>query len=120
MQISRIFWILVITNWWHQPEEMHRKYSDLSIVRCDMLSIIPHSVGVEPSFSLGRDVINWRLSITTGETLPEKEVVRHFAPGKHRILADDDPSLDIMNTENKMEIKIEVEKMKLARNGQGP
>lgn len=85
-----------------------------------MLSIIPHCVGVEHNFSLGRDVLNWKQSKTTGETLPEQKVVRHFAPGKHRILAGDDPSLDIMNTENQMEIKMEVEKIKFAQNGKGP
>jgi len=48
-------------------------------VEPDIFSIIPHGVGVEASFSLGRDVIGWRQSTTTGETLGEQVVVRQVA-----------------------------------------
>jgi len=76
MEISRTFWLLDITNWWRQQEETHSKYPDLSNVAHDIFSIIPHGVGVEVSYSLGRDVIGWRQSKTTGETLCEKVVSR--------------------------------------------
>jgi len=72
MEISSTFWIPDITNWWRQQEETYSKYADLSNVVSDIFSIIPHGVGVEASFSLGRDVIGWRQSKTTGETLREK------------------------------------------------
>jgi hypothetical protein len=57
MRISSTFWIQDITNWWQQQEETHSKYADLSNVARDIFAIIPHGVGVEVSFSLGRDVI---------------------------------------------------------------
>jgi len=60
MDISGTFWIPDITDWWRQQEETHSKYTDLSNVACDILSIISHGVRVEGSISLGRDVIGWR------------------------------------------------------------
>ena len=60
MEISSIFWIPEITDWWRQQEETHLKYPDLSNVERDIFSILAHGVGVEASFSLGRDVIGWR------------------------------------------------------------
>ena len=71
MEISSTFWIPDIPDWWRQQEETHSKYADLSNVARDIFSIIPHGVGVEASFSLGRDVIGWRQSQTTGKTLHE-------------------------------------------------
>jgi len=79
MEISSTFWIPDITDWWRQQEKTHSKYADLSNVARDIFSIIPHGVGVEASFSLGRDVIGWRQSNTTGETLQGKVVVRQLA-----------------------------------------
>jgi hypothetical protein len=79
MEFSSTFWIPDITDWWRQQEETHSKYADLSNVARDIFSIIPHGVRVEASFSLGRDVIDWRQSKTTGETLRKKVVVRQFA-----------------------------------------
>jgi len=76
---------------------------------------MPHGVGVEASFSLGRDVIGWRQSKTTGETLREKVVVRQFARANDGILAGTDPELDTTNTENDSEIKKEAEEWKLHR-----
>jgi len=46
MEISSTFWILDVTDWWCQQEEMHSKYTDLSNVARDIFSIIPHGVGV--------------------------------------------------------------------------
>jgi hypothetical protein len=80
-------------------------YADLSNVVRDIFSIIPHGVGVEASFSLGRDVIGWRQSKTTGETFREKLVVRQFARANHGIVAGADPELDTMNTEHDSEMK---------------
>jgi len=45
---------------------------------------------VEASFSLRRDVIGWRQSKTTGETLRKKVVVRQFAQANNGILAGPD------------------------------
>jgi hypothetical protein len=81
----------------------------------DIFSIIPHGVGVEASFSLGRDVIGWRQSKTTGETLREKVIVRQFARANNGILAGTDSELDTMNTENDSEMKKEAEERKLHR-----
>ena len=81
----------------------------------DIFSIIPHGVGVEASFSLGRDVIGWRQSKTTGETLREKVVVRQFARANNGILAGTDPEMDTTNTENDLEMKKEAEERKLHR-----
>jgi len=81
----------------------------------DIFSIIPHGVGVEASFSLGRDIIGWRQSKTTGETLREKVVVRQFARANNRILAGTDPELDNSNKENKSEIKKQADERKLHR-----
>jgi len=92
---------------------MHSKYADLSNVARDIFSIIPHGVGVEASFSLSRDVIGWRQSKTTGETLRKKVVVRLFAQANNGVLAGTDPELDTMNTENNSEMKKEAEERKL-------
>jgi hypothetical protein len=115
MEISSTFWIQVITDWWRQQEETHSKYADLSSVARDIFSIIPHGVGVEASFSLGRDVIGWRQSKTTGETLREKVVVRQFAQANNGILAGADAEMDTTNTDNDLEMKKEAEERKLHR-----
>jgi hypothetical protein len=70
---------------------------------------------VEDSVSLGRDVIGWRQSKTTGETLREKVVVRQFARDNNGILAGTNPELDTMNTDNFSEMKKEAEASKLHR-----
>jgi len=115
IEFSSTFWIPDITDWWRQQEETHSKYADLSNVARNIFSIIPHGVGVEASFSLGRDVIGWRQSKTTGETLREKVVVRQFAWANNRILAGTDPELDNANTENDSEMKKEADERKLHR-----
>jgi len=60
MEISSTFWLPDNTDWWHQQEERHSKYADLSNVAYDVFSIMPHGVAVEASFSLGPDDIGWR------------------------------------------------------------
>jgi len=70
---------------------------------------------VEASFSLGRDLIGWRQSKTTGETLREKVLIRDFARANNGILAGTDSELDTTNTENDSEIKKEAAERKLHR-----
>jgi len=115
MEISSTFRIPDITDWWRQQEETHSKYADLSNLARDRFSIIPHCVGVEASYSLGRDVIGWRPSKTTGETLREKVVVTQFAQANNGILAGTDRELDTPHTENDLEMKKEAEERKLHR-----
>jgi hypothetical protein len=79
VESSSIFWVPDITDWWRQQEVTHSKYTYPTNVACDKFSINPHVVGVEASLSLGRDVIGWRQSQTTGETLSEKVFVSQFA-----------------------------------------
>ena len=89
------------------------KLSQSSSVARDIFYIIPHDVGVDASFSLGRDVPSWRQSKTTGETLREKVVVRQYAPDNDGILAGADSELDTTITENNSEMNEEVEERKL-------
>jgi len=103
MEIRSTFLLPDITEWWRQQEETHSKYADLSNVARNIFSIIRRGVEVEASFSIGRDVIGWRQSETTGETLLERVIVREFARANDRIFAGADPSLDTTNTENDME-----------------
>jgi hypothetical protein len=79
MAIGSTFWVPDITDWWRQQEETHSMYADLSNVARDIFSVILHGVGVEASFSLGREVIGWKQSKSTGETLRKKVIVRQFA-----------------------------------------
>jgi hypothetical protein len=72
IEISSTLWIPDTTDWWCQWQEMHSKYTDLSSVASNIFSLLPHGVGVEASSSLGRDVIGWRQSIITSETLRTK------------------------------------------------
>jgi len=76
---------------------------------------MPHGVGVAPNFSLGRDVIGWSQSKTTGETRPEKVVVRQFVQSNIKIMAGTDHELDTTNTENDSEMEKEAEERKLHR-----
>ena len=117
MEFSSTLWIPDITDWWHQQEETHSKYADLSNVVRDIFSIIAHGVGVEASYSLGRDVIGWRQSKTTGETLWETIIVMQFARANNGILAGTDPERHNTNTDNNSEMKKEAEERKLHRMG---
>jgi len=115
IEISPTFWIPDITDWSRQQEEMHSKYADLSYMPRYIYSIIPHAVGVDSSFSLGWDVIGWRQSKTPGEAHSQKVIVRQFAQANTRILAGNDPALDMTNKENNSGMKKEVEERKLHR-----
>jgi hypothetical protein len=44
MEIRSTFWLPDITDWLHQQEETHSKYTNLSYVAQDIFSIIPHGV----------------------------------------------------------------------------
>jgi len=81
----------------------------------DIFSIIPHGVGVKASVSFVRDVIGWRQSKTTGETLCEKVVVRQFARANNGLLTGDNPILDPTSTDNDLEMQREAEGKKLHR-----
>jgi hypothetical protein len=115
MEISSTVWIRDITNWCRQEEEMHSKYASLSHVASDIFSIIPHAVGVEASFSHGRDVIGWRQSKTKCDTLREKVVSRQFARANNGILAGTDPELHPKITANDSNMKKEAEERNLLR-----
>jgi len=115
MEISSTFWIPDTTDWWRQQEETHSKYADLSNVARNIFSIIPRGVGVEASWSLGRNVIGCRQSNTTGETIRGKVVVRQFVQANNWIWEGADPELDTANTENKSEMKTEAEERKSHR-----
>jgi len=64
---------------------------------------------VESSFTLGRDVISWRHSKSTGETLHETVVERQFPRANYGILAGNDPELNTTNKENDLEMKKEAD-----------
>jgi len=72
MELSSTFCLPDITDWRRQQEKTYSKDADLTNLAHDRFSIVPHGVGVEARSSLGWDVIGWRQSKTTGETLHEK------------------------------------------------
>jgi len=115
MEISSTFWLPDITNWWHQQQQIHSKYSDLSNKAHDIFPIISHLVRVEASFSIAQDVISWWQSKITGKTLREKVIVRQFAWDNNSMLAGDYAALDTMETENYLELNKETEERKLHR-----
>jgi len=53
MGISSTLWIPDITDWWRQQEETHSEYADVSTAAHDIVSIIPHAVGLQASSALG-------------------------------------------------------------------
>ena len=93
MEISSTLWIPDMTDWRRQLQELHSKYANVSDVAQDIFSIIPHGVGVEGSFPLGRDDTSWRQSTTAGETLRKEVVVRQLAQPKQRHLSRQLPSI---------------------------
>jgi hypothetical protein len=113
MEISSTFWILDITDWWRQQEQMHSNYATHSNVVRDIFSIIPHGVGVEASFSRSQDVIGWRQSKNTGEPLRKKVIQRQFSRANIGILAAIDRELDTANADNALEMKKVAEERKL-------
>jgi hypothetical protein len=58
MESSSIFGIQIITNWQSQQGNTHSKYPDPSNVEHNIVSIIPHGVEVEASFSPSQDIIS--------------------------------------------------------------
>jgi hypothetical protein len=54
MEISSTFWIQDITDWWHQQEDTHSNYVDLSNVARNIFSIVPHAVAVEADLPLAK------------------------------------------------------------------
>ena len=115
MEISSAVWILDSTDWWHQHQETHSTYTDVSNVVCNIFSMIPHWVGVEASFSFGCDMIGCRQSITTGETLHGYVFIRQFPPANHVILSGDDRPLYMTKTDNDFEWMRDVEERHLHR-----
>jgi hypothetical protein len=109
MEISSTFWIPDITDWWRQQEETHSMYADLLNVARDIVSIVQHGVRVEASVSLDQDVIGWRQSKTTGETLRGKVVFRQFSRANTGILAGTNQELDTPHTETNSGMKKEPE-----------
>jgi len=109
MELNSTFWLPDITNLGCQQEEIHSMYADLSNVARDIFLIIPHGVGVEASFSFGWDVIGWRQSKPTGETLRKKVVARQFAGANDGIMAGADQELNTRYSENDSEMKQEAE-----------
>jgi len=115
IEISITFWLPDITNWWYQQGETNSKYANLFNVAHDIFSILPHGLGVEARFSVGRDVIWWRQSKPTGETLCKKVIVRQYVWANNGILAGHHPVLDSTEAENDRELKKEAEERKLHR-----
>jgi len=115
MEISSTLGLPHITDWWSEREQTRAMSADLSNVARDIFSITPHVIGVEASFSLGRDDIGWKQSETTDETLREKVVGRQFAGPNNGILAGADPDLDKTNTEKDSEMTKESEERKSHR-----
>jgi len=70
---------------------------------------------VEACFSLRRDVLGWRQSKSTGDTVRKEVVVRQFAVGNNGVLAGEDPALDTTNTNNNLDMKREPVQKELHR-----
>ena len=88
-ELTASFWYPDVAGWWLKQETTMGEYRDLARMARDIFSVMPHGVGVEASFSLGRDVISWRQSRTTGVTLQQKVVVRQWARSNNGILPED-------------------------------
>jgi hypothetical protein len=82
-------------------------------VACDIFSIIPHSVRVEVSFSLGQDMFGWRQSKTKGKTVHKQVVVRQFSRANNGILPGNNAVVDPSSTNNDMEMNREAEEKNL-------
>jgi len=75
MEISSTLWIPDRTDWWCQQGDAHSKYADHASVARDIFSILQYGVRVEASVSLAQDIIGWRQSKITSETLRQEVVV---------------------------------------------
>ena len=91
------------------------KYADLYNEAHQVSTIIPQNVGVEIGISLYQDVIGWKRSKTTRESLCEDVIVRQFAQANNGILAGAYSELDTTNTEHDSERKKEAEDPNLHR-----
>jgi len=105
MENSRTLWKQDISDCWHQQQKMHSKYTDLSNVALNWLSIIPYCIRMGATACHGRVVISWGQSITAGKTLRKSCIGRLFAYANNRMLAGDDPASVTPNTKNDIEIK---------------
>jgi len=112
MKIISKVWLLDITDWCRQQQEMNSMYADLSNLAGDIFSIIPDGVRVEVGITLVRDVISWRHSQTTDETLHKKVIARQFARDNTVISAGADPELNTTNTENGFDMIKEAQQKK--------
>lgn len=65
-----------IGEWWHQQEKDNTVFKPLAKMARDVLSVIPHGVGAERSFSIGRMVVSWQQHGMTAETLKQRMIVR--------------------------------------------
>jgi hypothetical protein len=98
LSLSATFWRPDVAAWWKEQEETYSKYADLTNVARDIFSIIHHGIGVESSCSLGRDVIGWRQTRKTGDSLREQVVVRQFARSNDGVLAGDTTDLKTLRS----------------------
>jgi hypothetical protein len=112
MEIGGTFWLLDITDWWHQQEEMHSTYANRLNVPPDIFLTIAHVVRNEVSLSLGRDSIGWTQSTTTGKTLQEVLLVGWCAGANHGILVGNYIALDTMQSGNSLELQKQAEERK--------
>jgi hypothetical protein len=108
------FWYPDVLLWWKEQLDLHTEYAILAQVARDVFSVMPHGVGVEASFSLGRDVIGWRQGKTSGTTLRDKVVVRQYARASSGVLAGSSTAPDIPE-EIDTALKQEKEDQKLHR-----
>ena len=109
------FWKPDVAAYWLQQEENFGEYAVLARMARDIFSVIPHGVGVESSFSLGRDLIGWRQSSTNGETLRRKVIVRQYARSNPGLLPRvNDHHRDAAGIEKKEQKEEDRKLMKLA------
>ena len=78
-EMTAAFWKPDVAAYWQAQENSLSEFAPLARMARDVFLVIPHSVGVEASFSLGRDIMGWRQCRTAGDTLQKKVVVRQFA-----------------------------------------
>jgi hypothetical protein len=74
-----------------------------------IISIITHDVGEEGSFSVEEDYIGWRLSKSPCEKIRENIIVRQLTYTSLELVTCNDAVLDMINTENELEMKREAE-----------
>ena len=68
-ELTAAFWKPDVTAYWREQEDSCTQYAPLARMARDVFSVIPHGLGVEASFSLGRDVLGWRQCRTSGDML---------------------------------------------------